>query len=392
MSNKVWTPSYIHTMSLHILDPNDDVSEIGYLTDGPDDYDASFDIARFRDVHTVYSDDNSVSGDDIFVGNFQHVTLHEAYQSDDDIQPTTEIVPPELHLVQSLQKFVDTTDKSQCIMGMVNYLYRNETLPYDGVELIPCTRLELESEMRCESSDMYDMFIANMSDLKMNWLVHNHSTRNRSFSEANITSLIYENYVGKYVCVSESRSTSVWYFNDTIWIEISPAEMWQEVCTVIDFVRSFSTSTIGREAGWKATCDDIAQYMSSVVARDHIQKDLLYRLTDNKFQHKLNSKSHLIGVANGVYDFGKNMLRDALPMDYVSMSTRVKYLDENDSVLYKELKTILRTIFPNKKVRHFFIQSCASLLEGRNKDKYVYVWWGKGNNGKSMMRNYCRPH
>jgi P4 family phage/plasmid primase-like protien len=352
-------------MSLHITDPDDELHE--YINDRYDDYDASFYIRHLTD-HEYISDEET-----------------EYTVSADRIHIVADVVPVELHLLQSLQDFVANVGNPKKVMGMINYHYRkDEIIPYDGMKPIPCTRLELESEMKLVSDDDYKKFIAKLSDMKMGWMIHNHNIRHRSFSEANITSLIYENYVGKYVCVAEGRSTSVWCFDD-MWIEISPAEIWQEVYKVIDFVRSYSTSNAGKQDSWAEMCDDVAQYLSSVISREHIQKDLLFRLTDNKFQSKLNSKSHLIGVENGVYDFKKGVLRDALPMDYVSMSTRVKYLDEVDDDLYEELKEILRTIFPNKKVRKFFIQSCASLLEGRNKDKFVYVWWGKGNNGKSMI-------
>lgn len=284
--------------------------------------------------------------------------------------------------------FVTATGrKVKHVRGMINFQHRKiskiDELPYPNVKVVPSSRLELESEMRRVSPVHYGEFLAEVMALRMRWLVHNHACNNRSFSESNITSLMYEGYVGKYICVVDGRSSSVWHFDDTIWAEISPAEVWQELSTTfIEYLRSFIHQG-GDE--WDDACTDIVNYLSAVVSRERIQRDLLQRLTGNSFQSKLNSHSHLVGMSNGVYDFGKNRLRDALPMDYISMSTRINYVEEEDEDLRAELDEILDTIFPDKKVRKFFIQSCASLLEGRNREKYVYIWWGKGNNAKSMM-------
>lgn len=294
-------------------------------------------------------------------------------------------VTSSITILEAFRNFIASVGEKKCkkIMGMVNYLYRQSyELPYFNKKFIVCTRLELESTMRQTSISEYNNFLAELSMTKMRILVDNHSSKSRSFSEANITSLIYENYVGKYVCVNEGRSTSIWGFDDILWTEISHAEIWQEISVgFIDFLQSFSKPG---DDDWDGLRDDITRYLSSVSSREHILRDLLHRLTNNAFQSKLNAKTYLIGMNNGIYDLEKGQLRDALPMDYVSMSTHINYVDE-DEELRDELYDILRTIFPNKQVRKFFIQSCASLLEGRNREKYVYVWWGKGNNAKSMM-------
>jgi len=298
------------------------------------------------------------------------------------------LVPLEPSMMELYCGFVESVERGcKRVKEMINYQHRKvsktDPLPYPKNKIVISTRLELESEMRCISPMAYDGFLARVMESRMHWLMENHLTTNRSFSEANITTLMYEGYVGKYVCVNDGRSTSVWMFDNIRWMEISTAEIWQELSTTfIEYIRSFSVRD-GDE--WEIVRDDIVRYLSAVVSRERVQRDLLQRLTNNGFQSKLNSNSHLIGMENGVYDLEKQKLRDALPMDYVSMSTHIRYLEEDDEILLKELKGILRTVFPDKRVRKFFIRSCASLLEGRNREKYVYVWWGKGNNAKSMM-------
>jgi P4 family phage/plasmid primase-like protien len=348
-----------------------------------DDYDAMFEARRYglQPVQLmVLSDGEEV---EVIVANEPNDFVIEASTTH---STETSSEPP---IVEFLCKFVSRVGEKKCktIMQMINHYHykisKKEPLPYPNAKVLTCTRLELESEMRRVSLEMHQTFVAELSTSKMRWLVNNHSVRNRTFSEANVTALMYENYVGKYVCINDGRSTSVWMFDETKWTEISPAEIWQEMSTsFIDFLRGFASNGDGE---WKSVGDDVVRYMSSVASRERIQRDLIYRLTNNGFQTKLNSKVHLIGMENGVYDLKKGKLRNALPMDYVSMSTGINYLEEDDEVLQEELDEILCTIFPSKRVRKFFIQSCASLLEGRNKEKYVYVWWGRGNNAKSMM-------
>lgn len=345
--------------------------EGGYLTDDYGEGDTSFEADKYKKIQAL---------DGI-------LPLMEKMQTNSKKSKSTQF-----HFLDSIYDFISAVGKkkSKRISAMVNYHYlvmiKSGDLPYPKAKVIECGRLELESEMRCISLELYEIFLANLSGLKMDWLIQHHHVKERSFSESNITSLMYESYVGKYVCISEGRSVSVWYFDGTRWIEISPAEIWQDISTnFIEFVHGFGNSDIGKADDWKDLCVDVARYLSSVSSRERIQRDLLYRLTNENFRSKLNSKLHLIGMSNGVYDTEKGELRNGLPMDYVSMSTRIEYSDNHDEDLFASLKKILRTVFPNKKVRKFFIQSCASLLEGRNKDKFVYVWWGYGNNAKSMM-------
>ncbi|KAG0010716.1 hypothetical protein BGZ82_003309 [Podila clonocystis] len=69
------------------------------------------------------------------------------------------------------------------------------------------------------------------------------------------------------------------------------------------------------------------------------------------------------------------------------MTTGCRLIQDRNHWKYKKraLMDILKKIFPDRGVLRYFIRTCASMLEGTNKNKLVYVWWGKGNNGKSMI-------
>jgi P4 family phage/plasmid primase-like protien len=274
------------------------------------------------------------------------------------------------------------------IMGMFNFLSTDIQVTYSGVEPVQCNPMELRSRMLSISRELHDMYCSSMTKEKIDQVVLSHEPGGRMFSESGITSVLYESYVSKCVCVKVGdRSIQIWKFDGNLWKEVSASEIWMEISE--PFIKYLESHEMGlADEEHQRMCKDIRRYMGSVASRERIQKDIVNRLVDNTFLSKLNSNPGIIGMSEGVYDINRMELRQALPGDYISMSTHVKFPITRDVVFwerYRSLNNILETIFPDRTIKKFFIQSCASLLEGRNKDKYVYIWWGKGNNGKSMV-------
>lgn len=278
----------------------------------------------------------------------------------------------------ALERNLDV-DKIQRLMQMVKYqcsLIGEDVYP-NVIPLYNSTMLELESQMQDISEEMHFEFVGNISTCMVDKLMECYDGKSKVSSEIDIVGILYEHYVYKYVSVSENRGPlTLWIFEDGLWKETSSAVIWKDL--VVTFV-SFLNSREG--------LFEITKYIGSVNNREKIQKDLIQRLFDKDFVHKLNSNIHLIGMNNGVYDTNMGILRKSLAGDYVSMSTNNNY-NLNDRKTYRKreiLMDILSTIFPEEEVLTYFIRSCAMLLEGRNKNKLVYIWWGKGNNGKSMI-------
>ena len=72
--------------------------------------------------------------------------------------------------------------------------------------------------------------------------------------------------------------------------------------------------------------------------------DIFY---DKDFEEKLDSNPDLLGFENGVYDFKMMIFRDGRPEDYISMSTNIDYIDDDDQDIetINEVNDFLYQIF-----------------------------------------------
>ena len=232
------------------------------------------------------------------------------------------------------------------------------------------TRLELESEMMKCNRNMYMAYKQKKIKSMLNVIVSN--SRSKSEAEHGISGLVYE-----ILCEGVVGCTNTtWCFVDGMWEEnSSDGYIWNFLTTqFIDFLMS-------EEA------DTIALHIMSVTIRSRIMKDIKLRLQDDSFYDRLDSKKHLIRMRNGVYNTETMVLSEPVPSDYVSVKAGVPYqVFDDESYKVQKLLSILGTIFPDQDLLDFFILSCSTFLEGYNSPKVFYVWWGEGNNAKSLVQ------
>lgn len=113
-------------------------------------------------------------------------------------------------------------------------------------------------------------------------------------------------------------------------------------------------------------------------------KDVFY---DEKFLENLDKNRWLIGFQNGVYDLTKNCFREGLPEDYISLQMPIDYSEySEDDQMVQEVHDFLTKIFPDKKVRDYFMDISSEVFIGGNQRKHVYFWSGEGDNGKSITQ------
>lgn len=125
-------------------------------------------------------------------------------------------------------------------------------------------------------------------------------------------------------------------------------------------------------------------------------KDLFY---NESFTKNLDSSPYLFGFKNGVIDLRSMEFRPGEPSDYLSLFTDIKY-NPTLTLEHPKVKAIIKyfeEIFPNPNIRNFFIRLNSFVFVGGNLQKYVQVWSGNGDNGKSitekifekMLGKYC---
>lgn len=115
-------------------------------------------------------------------------------------------------------------------------------------------------------------------------------------------------------------------------------------------------------------------------------KDVFY---DEKFLENLDKNRMIIGFQNGVYDLNKNVFREGLPEDYISLQMPLDYsVYSEDDKMVQEVHDFLTKIFPDKKIRDYFMDISSEVFIGGNQRKHVYFWSGEGDNGKSITQMF----
>lgn len=126
-----------------------------------------------------------------------------------------------------------------------------------------------------------------------------------------------------------------------------------------------------------------APYKSNVMTE---ASEMFY---DEYFIQKLNANPYIIGFKNGVIDLKNNIIREGCPDDYVSLQMNIvcKEFKESDPEI-QAVYTFLEQIFPDCTVRQFFLDNYCDIFVGGNPNKYVCIWSGEGNNGKSVTEAF----
>ena len=124
---------------------------------------------------------------------------------------------------------------------------------------------------------------------------------------------------------------------------------------------------------------DIANKLRQATFKVSVLKECETLITDEKFEDKLDSKPHLLGFNNGVYDLSLREFRDGQPDDYISYTTGINYVpyDPNSSVA-DEIRRFFRTVHRNPAVERYQWDILASALDGGAKSEKFYVMSGNG--------------
>lgn len=133
-------------------------------------------------------------------------------------------------------------------------------------------------------------------------------------------------------------------------------------------------------------CLKIAQQLKNAGFKDSIMKECRTLFVDDTFEELLDSRSHLIGFENGVYDLKMHMFRDGMPDDYIFHSTKTRYIPYNpESFEAQEINDFFCKIFTNKNLRSYILDVLACVIDGSIAQERFYIFTGQGSNGKSRL-------
>ena len=105
------------------------------------------------------------------------------------------------------------------------------------------------------------------------------------------------------------------------------------------------------------------------------------------FQSTLDDNPNLMGFTNGVWDFHKRVFRQGRPIDFISMSTNLKYLPYNgfSHDVKDALSSFLKKIYPKDNHLDYVMGEIASCLHGTVEQQRFFLMTGRGANGKSTL-------
>jgi len=203
-----------------------------------------------------------------------------------------------------------------------------------------------------------------------------------------------------YVCVNNRNNT--WYeFKDHRWCMCDGAyslrasistDVFREYQKAIGKInlQSASPSTDSdaqqRNAELTKKLNNIALKLKQSPFKDNIIKECRELFYIEKFEEKLDSKCHLIGFENGVYDLESFEFREGRPDDYVSMSTRINYVPYDAThEAQVGINKIISTIFVKPHIREYVMKLMGSFLNGSVREEKFHIWTGCGSNGKSVI-------
>ena len=142
--------------------------------------------------------------------------------------------------------------------------------------------------------------------------------------------------------------------------------------------------TINEEKSKK--CINIAKQLKNASFKDSIMKECRTLFIDDKFEELLDSRSHLSGFENGVYDLKLHIFRDGMPDDYILLSTKNNYIKYNSELFeIGEINDFFAKIFTNKNLRNYVMDILSCIIDGSISQERFYIFTGQGSNGKSKL-------
>lgn len=213
---------------------------------------------------------------------------------------------------------------------------------------------------------------------------------------AKVVEAIYKNEI-------KTINKTLWYYYDkdkhrwrittegSILRIILSTEICPKFISRAQYWNSQSTHTTDEEQ--KDVCSDrakkclkIAQNLKNASFKDNIMRELRCLFMDEKFDELLDSRTHLIGFINGVYDLKLHIFREGMPDDYIFHSTKMNYVAYNDeSPEYAEINDFFAKIFTNEGVRNYVLDVLACTIDGSIAQERFYIFTGQGSNGKSRL-------
>ena len=219
------------------------------------------------------------------------------------------------------------------------------------------------------------------------------------FDIANVLKQLYKD---EYVCVSIKHN--IWYkFHNHRWVEIdSGTTLRKAISTDLNDIYASKLKGIETSIDALESQDETNDLIKSLKKKMGKILDIRLRLVttndkknimteakelfhDPLFMDKLDINPYLLCFENGVVDFKEKVFRKGYPEDYVSKSTCIDYVANNDAKTIAEINDFMAKLFPRPQLRDYMWDHLASMLLGTPDKQTFHMYIGEGRNGKSVL-------
>jgi len=218
-----------------------------------------------------------------------------------------------------------------------------------------------------------------------------------------VAKCFYKFYWLDYLCTCNGTSIRWWSFNKHRWHDISKGIRLKGRISR-DFVRQFERMRISLcrqiqesndehfrskgESNLKKIASLIRRLKSTAPKGKIIVEAIEFFLHDD-FECWIDDNDNLTGVENGIMEINKNdcHFRTGKPEDFITKTAIASYDSSftHDHPLVVECLEWIHQVFPDKALAHHFLKYCASFLKSGNREKFLVIFSGEGDNSKSMI-------
>lgn len=222
--------------------------------------------------------------------------------------------------------------------------------------------------------------------------LHNLINKSKTQTSYDIACVVHSMYKHDYVCVDIQRNQ--WYeFRNHRWM-LCPSghSLRYNISTVVFKEYMAHIQRLSAKAAQIDDDDDqkkiqesikkmneIGLMLKKVACKENIMKECRDLFFIEKFEEKLDSKVHLIGFENGVYDLDTLEFREGRPEDYVSYTTGINHVHyDAEHPLAKDVSSFLAKVLTKTHIREYVMMLLASFLNGGIREERFHIWTGSG--------------
>ena len=243
--------------------------------------------------------------------------------------------------------------------------------------------------------------------IKMNTIEHFMDEAVETETEYDLAQVLKQIFKDKYVCVNLDRKGTWYVFKNHRWVMDKGLSLRRCISTTMYdlfvrkleiFLNKFNNKEITEEnnkyLGVKSkTLYSIKAKLKKTNDKNNIMREAAELFYDDKFIRNMDQNKNLMCFNNGVVDFENKVFRDGIPEDYITKSTKIDYVEydqsNNDVVkIGTNIRKFIEKIFPIPDLNRYMWDHLSACLIGSNKNQTFNIYHGSGSNGKSIIADF----